>query len=262
MSNIIDGRAIAREIITYLKTLPHPKKKMVAFLVGGDPSSLSFLKKKEEVARELNIPFTLYQYKDETEESVLESFSSICSDENVGGVILQLPLPESFNREKFFSLLPPKKDVDNLARKSSVLAPAVLTVKEIIRKTGTKISDKVVAVIGKGLLIGAPISNWLKNQCAELLVFDRVTGLQDLSRADLIISGVGQSGLIKSEEIKPGAGIIDFGYSLTAQGKISGDFDVSSLSGEKRIVWYTPTPHGTGPILVAELFKNFFDLNK
>jgi len=88
-----------------------------------------------------------------------------------------------------------------------------------------------------------------------------VSDLGLLKKADIVITGVGRAGLIAPDMLKDGAGIIDFGYG-TLDGKYSGDFDTRALSPGATLAFYTPTPGGTGPILVAKLFENFYELNK
>ncbi len=119
-----------------------------------------------------------------------------------------------------------------------------------------------VAVVGLGFLVGKPISEWLKGRCVELYLLDIGSDLSALKNADLVILGTGQAGLIKPEMLKDDALVIDFGYGML-NGKISGDFDASSfkIQNSKFKISYTPTPGGTGPILVAKLFENFYSLN-
>mgnify|MGYP001600953233 CR=1 FL=1 len=109
----------------------------------------------------------------------------------------------------------------------------------------------------------------MNQKIKELAVFEKGSDLSDLKNYDLVISGVGRAKLIKLEMLKDNAGVIDFGYSIDESGKIHGDFDVSEIENYIRQpaekienFWYTPTPGGTGPILVAKLFENFYKLNE
>ncbi|MDI6734565.1 MAG: bifunctional 5,10-methylenetetrahydrofolate dehydrogenase/5,10-methenyltetrahydrofolate cyclohydrolase [Patescibacteria group bacterium] len=125
-----------------------------------------------------------------------------------------------------------------------------------------KLASARVMVVGLGFLVGKPISTWLMGKAKEIYLFDIGSDLSSsvsgLKQADLVISGVGKAGLIKSEILKQGTGVIDFGYS-EINGKLAGDLD---LSGNiSKLSFYTPTPGGTGPILVAQLFENFYKLN-
>ncbi|MBI2033623.1 MAG: hypothetical protein HYT13_00810 [Candidatus Liptonbacteria bacterium] len=116
-----------------------------------------------------------------------------------------------------------------------------------------------MAVVGTGFLVGKVIVTWLLGKVRELYVLDRGSDFGVLKNMDLIISGVGKAGLIKPEMLKSGALLIDFGYD---NGR--GDFDAASLSSPTynlKPITYTPVPSGTGPILVAKIFENFYSLN-
>jgi methylenetetrahydrofolate dehydrogenase (NADP+) / methenyltetrahydrofolate cyclohydrolase len=263
MSNIVDGRAIARKIIENLKLKPRPTKELAVFLVGDDPSSVSFIKKKEKIANELGVSFRLYKHSaEESAEEILKSFSSLASSNSISGIVFQLPLPSGFDRDRFLEILPPEKDVDNLTGKSKVLEPVTLTVQAVLEETNTKVHDMTVAIIGKGFLVGEPITRWIEPRCQKLLVFNRGSGLEGIKEADLVVSGVGKARLIDSTKLKSGARVIDFGYDIGPDGALEGDFHFQAYSLQPiALKWYTPTPGGTGPILVAKLFENFYALN-
>lgn len=257
---IIRGALVARSIIESLKNRPRPDKKIMALYVGEDASSLSFLKQKRKVAEELGIPFELLTLPEKSPEGEARAaLVKIAADASVGGIILQLPLPSNYDREAFFRIIPPKKDVDNLAGHASVLMPSALTVAAIIRETQFDLKEKKAVVVGRGFLIGEPVERWLTGQVGALTVIDRGGDYSALATADLVISGVGKAALIKADRLKSGALVIDFGYDLAPDGKLVGDFDPAGA--EERAILYTPTPGGTGPILVAKLFENFYALN-
>lgn len=259
---VIDGKKIASEIIENLKKRGAPKKFLAAFLIGSDPASESFIKQKEKISKELEIDFRLYKFPESVSEVELKlKISDVSKDKSCGGLILQLPLPAGIRKENIISAIPPEKDVDAL-NGDIVLSPAVGVVEEILKATRYKIKETRAAVVGLGFLVGKPISEWLKGKCAEIYLLDIGSDFSVLKRADLVILGTGQAGLIKPEMLKDDALVIDFGYG-TADGKVCGDFDVSGLqvtSYKLRDISHTPTPGGTGPILVAKLFENFFKL--
>ena len=280
---IIDGKKIARGIIQELKEKPRPKKFLAAFLVGGDPASISFLKQKEKVAEELNVDFRLYKFPAEiTQDELRKEILKIVSHQTCGGAIIQLPLPEHISRQYVLNVIPREKDVDVLGERSlgafyvgrnPVLPPAVGVLESILRIVNQELRITNTVVIGTGSLIGKPISLWLEDKVAELTIFNEHTAdlNKKLKEADLIISGVGKANLFSAEDIKENALVIDFGYDM-ASGKISGDFNPviparHASQGETGghdssfMIHYTPTPGGTGPILVAKLFENFYKLN-
>lgn len=159
-----------------------------------------------------------------------------------------------------------------------------------------QLSTSAVAVVGLGQLVGKPVAVWLMRKAQDLHLLHRGSDFSVLKQADLIITGTGVPGLIKPEMLKDGAGVIDFGYAApqappridaeqtrinaesrageshsavptgrqaNSQPRIRGDFDAERLAiSDKRLAFYTPTPGGTGPILVAKLFENFYQLNQ
>jgi methylenetetrahydrofolate dehydrogenase (NADP+) / methenyltetrahydrofolate cyclohydrolase len=272
---VIDGRKIAKEILERLATEPRPDKFMAAVLVGEDKSSVSFLAQKEKIAKQLGIDFRWYRFPIDIKNDELRGeVGDIAKHKTCGGVIVQLPLPEHLNWYYVLNAIPPEKDVDVLgdralgafyAGRSRVLPPSVGVVEEVLKSLGehvepdvakfTKLEKSAVAVIGLGLLVGRPISTWIMRRAKETFLLRSTSDLAILKQADLVISGVGKSGLITPEMLKDGAGVIDFGYDGGA-----GDFDGTTASA--KVGFSTPTPGGTGPILVAKLFENFYKLNQ
>jgi len=274
----IDGRAIAQTIIAELKSklAEHPIDKFVGALVAGeDSASLNFLKQKEKVAKELGIDFRLYRYgADITTDKLRDEIGRLARVKNCGGFIVQLPLPESVNRHYALNAISKEKDIDCLSEaalgafytnRGKITPPAVGTVEEILRGRYENLRELTAVVIGTGFLIGKPVGFWLQNRVGELKVLDSsVKNLHaELADADVVISGAGRPGLFGAKHLKEGALVIDFGFSKI-DGKIFGDFDTESLkagSYNLEAISYTPTPGGTGPILVAKLYQNFFQLN-
>ncbi len=279
----ISGTEIAKKIIDELKAKPKPEKILAVILVGENPASISFLNQKEKIAKELGIDFRIYKFPESIKNDDLrQEANKIALLKKVGGVIVQLPLPEHLNKHYILNVIPREKDVDVLGERALgafyngrnlVLPPAVNVVQKIIENCKLKIENLRVAVVGLGFLVGKPIATWLIGKTKEIYLLDEGSDFGILKQADLVISGVGKAGLIKPEMLKDGASIIDFGYNMenvtsdTRQKnslvkKILGDFDVSSLSmSPVALNFYTPTPNGTGPILVAKLFENFYGLN-
>lgn len=267
---IIDGRKISEEIISRLKSMSRPAKFFGAVLVGDDPGSLNFLKQKERVAKELGIEFRLYQLPDAiTTDELRHEIARLAQPKNCGGFIVQLPLPEKINRHYVLNAIPKEKDADCLSEtalgafyteRSPIAPPSVAAVEEILKLEHRDLRDLKVVMVGAGFLIGKPIGFWLQNRVSELVVLDAtVKNLHTkLNDADIVISGTGQPDLFSAKPLKDGAIVIDFGFSNRDE-KIAGDFD--ARGAEEKNIHYTKTPGGTGPVLVAELFENFYKLN-
>ena len=270
----IPCKEIAKKIIDGLKAKPAPKQILAAILVGENPASISFIKQKEKTAKELGIDFRTYEFQEGISQGeLIQEIGGIANQKSVGGVIIQLPLPERFNGQEILDAIPAEKDIDVLGKqaleifnagKSKILPPAVEVVKEIIENRGLRIADLNAVIIGAGNLIGKPIAAWLKNKTAELAILNSKTEniKEELKDADIIISGAGKANLFSAEDLKENAVVIDFGYSMI-NGKISGDFNPNQISNyETAQLKYTPTPSGTGPILVAKIMENFYKLNE
>lgn len=264
---IIDGKTIAKEILERLARQPKSEKFMAAILVGDDKSSASFLGQKEKIAKQFGIDFRLYHFPADIKNDALrDEVRKIAQHATCGGVIVQLPLPAHLNRHYILNAIPPEKDVDVLSERtlgafytdrSKILPPAVAGLQEILATIDDRVlEDCAVAVVGLGVLIGRPIANWIMRRAKETFLLRSTSDLAILKRADIVIAGVGKAGLITPTMIKANAIVIDFGYD---GGK--GDFDPTAGEGSSNGVRYTPTPGGTGPILVAKLYENFYRLN-
>jgi len=275
---VINGKEIAQKIIQSLKNEPKPQKIFAVASVRGNSASESFLKQKEKIAKELGIDFRLYEFdKGLLQDDLRKEVVKISRLKKVGGVIVQLPLPGHINNQYVLNAIPREKDIDVLgeralgafyANRNIVLPPAVGAMEEILKTKNYQLKAARVAVVGLGQLVGKPISVWLIKKCKELYLLDRESDLKILKQADLVICGIGKAGIIKPIMLKDGASVIDFGYERNEgqQGSIVGDFNVSEIENNRKLEiknsWYTPTPGGTGPVLVAKIFENFYTLNK
>ena len=297
---IINGKQIASEILEELKKRPKPEKFFAGVLIGDDPASESFQKLKQKTAAELGIDYRIYRLSPELgNDGLRKEVGRISAQKTCGGVIVQLPLPEQINKHYILNVIPREKDVDVLgeralgafyAGRNPVLPPAVGTVEKILQTTHYSLPTTNFAVVGLGFLIGKPIATWLMGKAKEIMLLDKFSDLSVIKNADVVILGTGQAGLIKPEMLKDGVGVIDFGYTVAQapprtnadetphQNKfgagqaqinadkkiiISGDFDTQLPATSYQLLnFYTPTPGGTGPILVAKLFENFYELNE
>ena len=265
---VIDGRKIAEKILeetkvefTKLKKLPF----LAAVLVGDDTGSRRFLELKKKAAEKIGIDCRLYEFpKGISNGELRKNLNQIVKATACGGMIIELPLPAHLNPQYILNAVPEKKDPDVLSQKSQgafwtgrseVLPPSVEAVKSILEEYKIEPKGKTTAVFGYGLLVGKPVSHWLASQGATVSVINEFTlNAERYSlNADLVISGVGKPGLIKSDMIKEGAIVIDFGFAGTEE-EIAGDVDFQEVG--KRASLITPVPGGTGPIVVAAVLRN------
>ncbi len=270
----INGVKIADKIFCALRKLPRPKKFLAIFIVDENPAIASFVEQKRKFAEKLKVDFRVYKFpklikNDELRKNILKT----ATHKTCGGMIVQLPLPKHLNKHYVINVIPREKDVDVLGERAlgafytnrnQILPPAVATVSEVIENCKLKIENYRVAVVGLGFLVGKPTSLWLMGKCREIYLLDKGGNFDVLKKADLVISGAGKANLIKPSMLKERSTIIDFGFSFNDEKKIRGDFDTDEIKIGKtdKFIAYTPNPGGTGPIVVAKLFENFYELNK
>jgi methylenetetrahydrofolate dehydrogenase (NADP+)/methenyltetrahydrofolate cyclohydrolase len=270
---IIDGKRISEEVLAHLNALPKPAGFFGAALVGEDPASLNFLRQKERVAQALGIDFRLYQLSAAmTTDDLRGEIARRAAPNACGAFIVQLPLPEGVNRHYVLNAIPKAKDVDCLSEpalgafytgRGVIAPPSVAVVEEIISRALPEkdLRGLKAVVLGAGPLIGKPVGLWLQDRVGTLSVFDVTVpdAISRLADADIVVSGTGVPGLFGAPHLKEGALVIDFGFHRDpASGKIMGDFDPADA--DARHIRFTRTPGGTGPILVAKLFENFYRL--
>lgn len=271
---VIDGKKLAQEIIEELKKERKKiskKIRLAIVLVGDNPASLSYIKQKEKIAKEIGINTRIYQYADFIKTKELrKKVGEICRVTYNRGAIVQLPLPPSINPQVVLNAILPQKDPDILCEKNlgsfytnrlQVLPPVLASIKFLLEKYQISIEGKNVLIIGRGRLVGKPASLWFINQRATVIVANSKTkDLKEfIGKADIIVSSAGKPRLITGDLIKKGVNIFDASV-VSENGKLKGDCDFDSVKGKAGLI--TPVPGGIGPLCVAFLFKNLLELVK
>lgn len=259
---VIDGRAVADELYKELRERRAKLKRtprLALVVVGADAVIGSFVRIKSRAAQELDIDVMRNDLPaDTTTAQVVETAQRVAADAD--GLIVQLPLPKQIDTIAALSAIPDDKDVDALSSSTSehiVEAPVALAVVELLRRAGVDLKGRRAVVVGSGRLVGAPTAALLRKLGADVSVFSLEEGsIDDLKTADIVVCGAGNPGFIKPEYLKEGVALIDAGASEQA-GKVVGDCDPAC---EKIASVFTPVPGGVGPVAVAMIFKNLFDL--
>ena len=271
MARILSGAPIAKRILASLKKKKKKKLCLCVIQVGDNLVSQKYIEEKEKIAKELKITFRLVLFPQSISQANLKKrIEKIGKDKKVHGMIVQLPLPKRFNTQNILDSIPEEKDIDVLSSVSfsgfalnilPIIPPTVAAIAMLLKTTKKKIEGRQVAVVGVGRLVGLPVAIWLSHQGAIISLVQKETRNASLiiSKADIIISGVGKSGLITGKMIKKGAVVIDAGTSVEG-GSSKGDVD--QVSVEKKASFLTPVPGGVGPLTVACLFKNLYLLNE
>lgn len=268
---LIDGRKIAEKINRNTAAMVRKIKrlglepKIVAFLVGKRKESEIYVRQKERAAKRLGFIFEVFRLSEKTgAKKIMDELLAIQNDSATTGLIVQLPLPRKIDPNKILSCLLPDVDIDclsdiNLGRlilnNNIIEPPTAGAVMEILKYLGVTLPGKKVVVIGSGLLVGKPLVMILMNGGATVTVCNSRTKKLEgyCQEADIIISGAGQSNLLRPPMIKRGSVVIDAGFSFKG-GAIFGDADVAGLN--RKGVFVTPTPGGVGPVTVAKLMHN------
>ena len=253
----IDGDRIAGDIVASLGRRPVPSGALAVVSCGASPASLAFIGRKRAVADGFGIPFAVHDIPAGANQADAERLvAGLSADPGIRAIILQLPLSAHIRRDGLIARIDPSKDVDNLTGRAPAESPSVLAVREILSRAGCAIADfRHIVILGAGFLVGAPIVRWLASRGIPHTVMDIDTPDPEsvIRLADLVISGVGKTGVADPALFPDGAGFIDFGFPP--------DADQPALASHaSRLRFFTPTPHGTGPILVAKLFENFYSL--
>jgi methylenetetrahydrofolate dehydrogenase (NADP+)/methenyltetrahydrofolate cyclohydrolase len=253
-SNIVDGRAIAKDILEQARELLGGRFcSMQAITVSPDPATASYLRIKRRAAEAAGIDLTVTQLPAEaTVQEVIDAM-----DPEADAIIVQLPLPEALFLPEILDCIPADKDADALSsqakEQSLVVAPVAQAVEEILGRGGVAVAEARAVVIGKGRLVGEPVKSRLEQLGATVSAYDEHDfKAQALKGAQILVSGAGVPGLVVPRMLDEGVALIDAGTSEQG-GVLVGDIDPSCAA---RARLYTPVPGGVGPVTVACLMRN------
>lgn len=260
---IIDGHAIAEGVYTELekrRAALARAPRLGIIVCSADPVTESFVRIKRRAAERLGVEIERVDLMGATRTGdVIDMVRTLAL--RTDGVIVQLPLPKHIDTNAVLSELPRERDIDAVNPVSEgntlVKAPVARAIEEILCRSNVSVQGKEIVVVGNGRLVGAPTASLLKRLGGHVSKVTETEGsLGDLAQADVVVSGVGSPLLIRPEHIREGAVLIDAGTSEQS-GKVHGDID--PLCAEKASV-FTPVPGGVGPVAVAMIFMNLFDL--
>ena len=257
MEEIINGKKIAEDIKNSLKDKVKGLT-LAVILVGEDPSSLTYIKQKEKLCRELDVNFKIYNLSEDThEKKLIELLKSLNEDIKINGILVQLPLPKHIYRDNVLKEISPKKDVDGF--NSNLLPCTPKAILNILEKEEISLENKKIVVVGHGFTVGQPLSRILKNKGYNVTICNSKTlNLKEITKqADVLITAVGKPNLITKDMVKKGAVIIDAGISRI-NNKVVGDVDFESVKEIASKI--TPVPGGVGPVTVAMVLENLLTL--
>lgn len=256
----INGKEIAQKILEELKLkiqklgkTPH----LAIILIGNDPASVAYVRQKELKGKSIGAKISINHLPSDTSQSsLLSTIQQFNHAFNVHGIIVQQPFPSHIDQEKIVNAIARQKDVDGFRSQSKFKPPISLAVLTLLENINISPVGKNIVILGKGETGGQPIIQTLKKMGINPTVIDSKTDNPEalIKNADIIISAVGKSDVIKSNMIKKGVILISIGLHKGPDGKLHGDYNEDEI---KNIAsFYTPTPGGVGPVNVAMLLKN------
>lgn len=266
---LLYGKPVADDIYKTLResiSTETEKPGLAVILVGQDKPSHIYVNLKEKAAKEIGIEFYKYLLPENVEqEDILKLIELLNADEQVNGIIVQLPLPEKYDTEKIISAIDPVKDVDGFHKENAklfeqdderfipVFPHAIF---RLIKSSGENLVNKKAVVVANSKEFGEVMSIMLQRNglvCEYVLSDSIYSNLGKIGGADVIVSAVGSPGLLKGQMLKDGAIVIDGGI-FEDNGKVFGDVDFASTEGKEGFL--TPVPGGVGPVTIACLLEN------
>jgi len=271
-AKILDGKKLSEQIKDQLKTeveilkAERIKPCLAVIIVGDDPASKIYVKNKKLACSYCGIESLEYALPhDTTQEELLTLIKKLNSDNNVSGILCQLPLPKGLDEEAVINAIAPEKDVDafhpiNVGKimvgNFDFLPCTPAGVMELIKLSGIEVSGKKCVVVGRSNIVGKPMSMLLLHKNGTVTVCHSKTSdlASEVKAADIVVAAVGVPELIKGDMIKHGAVVIDVGMNRLPDGKLTGDVDFLACKEVASAI--TPVPGGVGPMTIAMLMKN------
>ncbi len=284
MTEIIDGKLIAQKLrndleaeIAVLKQKFNKKPGLAVVQVGNVAASSVYVKAKTKSAVEVGIEvFDHHLHNETTEEELMLLINKLNKQENVNGILVQLPLPKHINEQKVLDSIHPDKDADgfhplNVGKLSisssndeNLLIPCTpYGCLLMLKSLKIDLRGKHAVVIGRSNIVGKPMAQLLlKESCTVTIAHSKTVDLDKLcSRADILVAAIGKPEFVRGDWIKDNAIVIDVGINRIEK-KIDGELknklvgDVNFLEAKSKTSAITPVPGGVGPMTIACLLRN------
>lgn len=270
---IINGKEIAAQIkedikeqIEEIKSSNSRLPKLVVLLVGDNQASQTYVRNKENACNYVGMKSGVLRYtEDITEQQLLEEINTLNRDEEVDGILVQLPLPKHINEEKVINRIIPDKDVDgfhpdNIAKlflgQDGLVPCTPKGIMVMLERSNYDLTGKEVVVVGRSNIVGKPVGLLcLQKNATVTFAHSSTKDLKEVcKRADVLIAAIGKARFFTKEYIKEGAVVLDVGINHDANNKLCGDVDFEDV--KDRVAAISPVPGGVGPMTIAMLLKN------
>lgn len=271
---IIWGNKLANEVkddirqqVDAIKTNGKRLPVLAVVLVGDNPASQSYVKSKAKACVSVGMENrTIVLDGNISQKELVDTVKELNADQNVDGILVQLPLPSHLDENEVILAIDPSKDVDGL---HPVNAGNLLTgrpgfvpctpkgIMYMLKSVGLEnLAGKRAVVCGRSNLVGKPVALLLQNQNATVtVVHSKTAHIEEVcSEADILIAAMGKEKIVKESWVKPGAVVIDVGINRMANGKLCGDVDFENV--KEKVSAISPVPKGVGPMTVCMLLSN------
>lgn len=267
---LLDGRKVKEDGLEELKSKLDKLDKTLTLAViqiGNDGASNIYVSNKNKTATKLGCNFIHVKFDETVEEKeVLEKIDELNYDEDIDGILVQMPIPKHLNETLIQNRVKSYKDVDGLTdinagllvhNKDSLISCTPHGILTLLNYYDIKLTGKHVVIVGRSNLVGKPLINLMLNNDATVTVcHSKTENLSDITKtADILIVAVGRPNFIKEDMVKDGAVVVDVGINRVDD-KIVGDVDFDSVS--KKVSAITPVPGGVGQMTILELFNNLY----
>lgn len=271
-AKIIDGKKISEEMRLSIAEAVKNRAEgtrapgLAVIIAGNNPASRIYVNNKKKACEICG--FNSYEYaldENADEKELLELIEKLNRDENVDGILCQLPLPSHMDESKVIDAICPEKDVDgfspvntgNLLSGKPCFAPCTPAgVVEMLKHEGIEISGKHCVIVGRSNIVGKPAALLMLAENATVTVcHSRTKNLaEEVSRADIVIAAIGKANFITADMVKDGAIVVDVGINRLENGKVTGDVDFEAV--KEKASYITPVPGGVGPMTITMLMEN------
>jgi methylenetetrahydrofolate dehydrogenase (NADP+)/methenyltetrahydrofolate cyclohydrolase len=270
---IIDGKSHAEDILGQLKfeiknlAERNIKVSLAIVLVGDNPASTVYITNKISKAKELGIDAHLIKLPEKIEEEALiEKLEELNNNDDINGIIVQLPLPKHINKHIVQSIISPEKDVDGLnpinigllhSEADAGFIPCTpLGCLYLIKTCCDDLRGKNAVVIGRSDIVGKPMAALLlRENCTVTICHSKTKNLLEITKnADIVVAAMGRGHFLNKEYFKFDAIVIDVGITRLASAELIGDVDFDNV--KNHVGYITPVPGGVGPMTIAYLMVN------
>jgi len=273
MAIIIDGKKIAQDVrneikeeVLRLKVKTGTVPGLAVILVGDDPASKIYVRMKENACKEAGFLSREQKLPAETDEKrLLKIIEELNRDDEIHGILVQLPLPDHINSDSIIEAVDPRKDVDgfhpyNIGRLFAGnpfhMACTPIGIIELLDRYNVEIEGKETVIVGRSNIVGKPLALMLLARHATItMCHTRTKNLSEVTRrAEILIAAAGKAEMITGDMVRDKAVVIDVGINRLESGKLVGDVAFSEVS--QKASYITPVPGGVGPMTIAMLLKN------